>query len=188
MQMILESLVTSVSASGELNIAPMGPVVDRELTQIVLRPFKTSTTYGNLQATSRAVVHVTDDVLMIAKAAIGPVHPAPAVRQIDADWWVLENANRWFAVEVSRWIDEPQRPTAHCSIRDQGTGPAYFGLNRAKHAVVEAAILATRTHLLPAADLIADLKRLQVLVDKTGGDQEHEAFDLLNRTILQRIG
>ncbi|QDV58455.1 DUF447 domain-containing protein [Rosistilla oblonga] len=186
--MILESLVTSTNASGELNVAPMGPIVDAGITQIQLRPFKTSTTYGNLRATSRAVVHVTDDVLMIAQAAIGRIEPPPEVRPIDGGWFVLEKASRWFAIEVVRWIDDPQRPTAECAIRAEGTGPPFFGLNRAKHAVVEAAILATRTHLLPAAELLADLERLQVLVDKTAGDAEREAFALLQATIRQRVG
>ncbi|QDV69557.1 hypothetical protein Poly24_32730 [Rosistilla carotiformis] len=184
--MILESLVTSVNANGEVNVAPMGPVVDREITTIELRPFKTSTTHGNLRATSRAVVHVTDDVLMIARAAIGRIEPP--VREIEGGWFVLENASRWFAIEVVAWNDDPQRPTAECAIVRQGSGPPFFGLNRAKHAVIEAAILATRTHLIPAAEIAADLERLRVLIDKTGGAQEHEAFELLRASIAQQVG
>jgi len=46
-------------------------------------------------------------------------------------------------------------------------------------AVVEAAILATRVHLLPAATITADFDRLAVLVQKTGGPREAEAFELL---------
>jgi hypothetical protein len=55
----------------------------------------------------------------------------------------------------------------------------FFGFNRAKHAVVEAAILATRTQILPAAEIEAEYRRLAVLVDKTGGEQEHTAFAFL---------
>jgi hypothetical protein len=60
----------------------------------------------------------------------------------------------------------------------------FFGFNRAKHAVVEAAILATRTAFLPAEQVAAEFARLRVLVEKTGGPAEHEAFSLLAKTVL----
>jgi hypothetical protein len=54
-----------------------------------------------------------------------------------------------------------------------------FGFNRAKHAVLEAAILATRTHLIPPAEIEKEFERLRVIVNKTAGPQETEAFALL---------
>ncbi|MEZ6091336.1 MAG: DUF447 family protein [Pirellulaceae bacterium] len=181
--MILESLVTSRNDEGVLNIAPMGPSVDRELQTIELRPFKSSTTYANLLATSTAVVHVIDDVLLIARAATGTIENTPAIRNLQNRWTVLEAASRWLAVEIVQWIDDDLRPTAKCRICHQGTGPPFFGFNRGKHAVIEAAILATRTHLLPLAEIQHEFERLQILVDKTGGDQEHEAFRLLRASV-----
>jgi len=66
----------------------------------------------------------------------------------------------------------------------------FFGFNRAKHAVVEAAILATRTDFVPIGEILADFKRLAVLVQKTGGDDEHRAFQFLldhvNRVATQK--
>ncbi len=59
----------------------------------------------------------------------------------------------------------------------------FFGLNRAKHAVVEAAILATRKHMIPLASLKADFERLRPLIEKTGGPREREAFELLERFV-----
>ncbi len=53
------------------------------------------------------------------------------------------------------------------------------GLNRARHAVVEAAILATRTDFLPLEEILADFARLAAPVEKTGGAKEREAFALL---------
>ena len=61
----------------------------------------------------------------------------------------------------------------------------FFGFNRAKHAVVEAAILATRTAFLPAEQIAADFKRLAVLVEKTGGPDEHVAFALLQEHVAR---
>ena len=59
----------------------------------------------------------------------------------------------------------------------------FFGFNRAKHAVVEAAILATRTAFLPAEQIAAEFGRLRVLVEKTGGPDEHAAFALLTEFV-----
>jgi hypothetical protein len=63
------------------------------------------------------------------------------------------------------------------------TGRYFLGFNRAKHAVVEAAILATRIAILPLAEIEAELKKLAVIVAKTGGKQEHAAFELLQEHV-----
>ena len=81
--MILEGIVTTISPEGELNIAPMGPVVDEAMSRLVLRPFRTSHTYRNLKHLGEGVFHVTDDVLMLAQGAIGTVQPMPS-RLLDA--------------------------------------------------------------------------------------------------------
>ena len=61
----------------------------------------------------------------------------------------------------------------------------FFGFNRAKHAVVEAAILATRTAFLPAEQIADEFKRLAILVQKTGGPDEHAAFALLQEYVAR---
>jgi len=61
----------------------------------------------------------------------------------------------------------------------------FFGFNRAKHAVVEAAILATRTAFLPLNQIEAEYEKLAVLVQKTGGEREHLAFALLQKHIAE---
>ena len=76
--MILEAIVTSVDGHGRLNIAPMGPRVDPDLLlqpvpngmTMVLRPFNSSRTYRNLIETRKAVVHVSDDSQLLARAAV----------------------------------------------------------------------------------------------------------------------
>jgi hypothetical protein len=54
--------------------------------------------------------------------------------------------------------------------------------------VLEAAILATRTHLLPAQEIRDELRRLQVIVDKTAGPREHEAMALLTGYVRETLG
>ena len=67
-----------------------------------------------------------------------------------------------------------------CDVVDQGRLRDFFGFNRGKHAVVEAAILATRTEFLPADEILSQFERLRVLVEKTGGPAEQRAFEFLH--------
>ena len=64
MPFILEGIVTTRNEDGTINVAPMGPVVDPaeapRITNLLLRPFQTSTTYANLARTRQGVFHVTD--------------------------------------------------------------------------------------------------------------------------------
>ena len=65
----------------------------------------------------------------------------------------------------------------------RGQRREFIGFNRARHAVLEAAILATRTHLLPPGQIRDELARLQVIVDKTAGPRELEAMSLLTEYV-----
>ena len=199
--MILESIVTTVDPSGQVNIAPMGPTVlskgdptspvfKKDVDGFVLRPFKTSTTYANLIANPFATIHVTDDAFLFARAAVSnlsKIDQARLVHQLEGtQWWPLGDCHRWFAVQVSKVHDDELRVSMDCRVVDSSEVRPYFGFNRAKHAVIEAAILATRTHLLPVESVLSEIDRLQPLVDKTGGPDEHEGFDLLKATIHER--
>jgi uncharacterized protein len=195
---ILESIVTSVDQHGQVNIAPMGPTVNPDefvsndgRPTFTLRPFDSSQTFQNLLATRKAVIHVTDDADLFAKAAVNAIEQsaiANLVRQIEAtDWWPLRDCHRWFAVEVTSVSAERPRVTMECQVIQSGIVRPFFGFNRAKHAVIEAAILATRTHLLAASEIDSQLERLIPLVEKTGGPAEHEAFAFLRRAIDSRL-
>jgi hypothetical protein len=176
---ILEGIVTTLSADGLLNVAPMGPKVEPDMKTFVLRPFQSSTTFRNLRTIGEGVLHVTDDVLLLARTAIDlPVdvatRPADVVRG-----QILLGACRYYEFRVSSIDDREERTTIRAETVAQGRMRDFFGLNRAKHAVVEAAILATRTDYLPLGEIVLEYKKLAVLIEKTGGEAEHVAFGLL---------
>jgi hypothetical protein len=189
--MILEGIVTTVDAAGIVNIAPMGPSVDpstpgAELIRFVLRPFRTAQTYVNLKAHPEGVFHVTDDVLLLARAAIGRLDAPPPLRAASfVRGFVLADACRYYEFRVGAWDDRSERASGEAVVVHAHRLRDFFGFNRAKHAVVEAAILATRTALLPPEEIAAEFRRLAVLVSKTGGPQEQEAFALLERYVRQ---
>jgi len=179
---LLEGIVTTRNADGSVNISPMGPIVDEQITQFLFRPYRTSTTYQNLKRTSAGVFHVTDDVLLFAQAALGTPQPLPAL-----DGLKLTAACRWYAFEVQSLDDSQERTEMVATTIDQGHLRDFLGFNRAKHAVLEAAILATRVHLLPAAAIQAELTRLESPVQKTASQQEQEAFDFLKQQIAGKL-
>lgn len=183
--MILEGIVTTISVAGTVNIAPMGPHVEIDaatgaLTRVTLRPFRTAQTYTNLTGHGEGVFHVTDDVLLLARSAVGALDPLPPLRPAErVRGWILAEACRYYEFRVAS-SESGERARFEVEIVQSGRVRDFFGFNRAKHAVVEAAILATRTHLLPWDEIESEYRKLAVLVEKTGGAQERAAFELLS--------
>jgi hypothetical protein len=185
--MILEGIVTTVSPDGVVNIAPMGPEVGPDLDRFLLKPFKTAQTYRNLKAHGEGVLHVTDDVLLLARAALGPVEPLPTlVPACKVRGYVLDDACRYYEFRVRSVDDRSDRARIEVAVVHSGRRRCFFGFNRAKHAVLEAAILATRTDLLPLEEIEADYRKFAVIVAKTGGEQEHQAFALLQEHLARQ--
>jgi hypothetical protein len=176
---IIESIVTTIAADGAVNCAPMGVEWDgTDAGPIVLKPFLETATYRNVVATGAAVVNITDDVRVFARAAISnPVYatvPATVVRGV-----VLEDCCAWRELEVRAVDSTPPRSRIDTATVHRGTRRDFIGFNRARHAVLETAIYATRLHMLPREFIESEVARLQVIVDKTAGPREHEAMALL---------
>jgi uncharacterized protein len=186
--MILEGVVTTVSPAGQVNIAPMGPhLLDDpygDVRRFVLRPFRTAQTCTNLLAHGEGVLHVTDDVLLLAKAALDELNPPPPLQPtVGVRGWVLADACRWYEFRVTGCDERSERVQFEAKVVHAGRGRDFFGFNRAMYAVVEAAILATRLAILPGDEIEADFRKLAVLVEKTGGPREKEAFAFLQSYI-----
>jgi hypothetical protein len=174
--MIIETIVTTVAEDGAVNCASMGVEWSEEV--IVLKPFVDTMTFRNLVATRAAVVNLIDDVRVFANAAIAhpqyPTVPAEVIRGV-----VLADCCSWREVEVTAVDRTPPRARIDAAIVHRGVRREFVGFNRASHAVLEAAIYATRLHLLPRQFVESELARLQVIVDKTAGPHELEAMALL---------
>ncbi len=182
--MILEGIVTTKNPDGGINIAPMGPIVDSAMSNLHFRPFKTSRTYANLKARPEGVFHVVDDVLLLAKAAINRFDETPEIfSATKMEGHVLADACRWYEFRIHTFDDNDERTNLHATVIHIGKLRDFFGFNRAKHAVLEAAILATRVQILPAEEIIAGMSSLDVIVQKTAGPREQQAFDLLGKFI-----
>ena len=145
-------------------------------------------TCQNLQRTRQGVLHVTDDVELLARAAINQLDPLPEMVAATAvEGSILVAACRWYAFEVVSLDDRNEPVTMQCQVVESGRQRDFFGFNRAKHAVLEAAILATRVQFLPATLIRSQLEQLAVIVEKTAGAQEQRAFDLLQDYVDSQV-
>jgi hypothetical protein len=180
---ILETIVTTMDGHGVINFAPMGVEWGEEI--IVLKPFLETTTFRNVSESGAAVVNLTDDAMLFAQGAISspqfPSVPASMIRGA-----VLDAACSWRELEVLAIDATPPRSRIETRVVHRGIRREFIGFNRARHAVLEAAILATRTHLLPAEQIREEYARLQVVVEKTAGPREREAMELLTQYVRSR--
>ncbi len=164
------------------NLAPMGPIVTPGFERFTFRPFKTSSTYKNLKATGQGAFHITDDACLIARAAISKLSVARDVKVQRASviqGLILADACRAYELKVESIDDAEDRTTiiarsVHVTrLRD------FWGFNRARHAILEAAILATRLHLTGSEPVLAEYAKLQTAIDKTGSQAEHDTLAML---------
>ena len=187
--MILETIITTINSSGDLNIAPMGPFVPdevcgpqrAELDRFDLKPFSDSSTYQNLHATKAGVLHVVDDVELFARSAIGTIVEADyaTIEATAITGRILTAACRAYEFEVDFVTPDAKRPVLKCSVKSVHRFRDFWGFNRAKHAVIETAILATRIGFLPTEQILKEVRELSIKVEKTGGEIERRAFTFL---------
>ena len=185
--MIIEGIVTSLDATGRLNVAPMGPIVHGDFQHLTLRPFQPSTTFNNLMATRCGVFHVTDDVLLIARIISGTLTESVATEPaVTVPGQTLRDCCRAFEFTIHSVDDSEPRSRMEATVVHCQERRPFSGFNRARHAVLEAAILATRLHLLPAQQVRLHLELLEPAVQKTAGEPELQAWQLLHDYIHAR--
>jgi hypothetical protein len=185
--MIIETLVTTKNQDGSLNLAPMGPTYQGSWERFELRPFDSSTTLANLQRTGEGILHITDNARMMALAAIGGLRELPpGVAGKRVDVMAIQDACCWFEFKVDFIELTGPRANVSCRTVHQHRQRDFLGFNRARHAVVEAAILATRINFLPAEEVAAQYRQYRALVNKTGGPEEIEAMTALEQFVFSQ--
>jgi hypothetical protein len=180
---IIECILTTTDAVGRINCAPMGVEWGEEI--IIIKPYQDTATYRTLIVHDAAVVNLTDNVLLFAQSAIAspvfPTRPAEVVAGV-----VLQDVCSWREVRVEDIDAHEPRARITTRVVYHGFAREFLGFNRARHAVLEAAILATRTRFLPHEHILSEFERLRVIVEKTAGAPEREAMQIL-REYVQAI-
>ena len=178
--MIRETIVTTQSPEGRIHIAPIGLIVEEG--GFVIAPFRPSQTLENLRVNPHAVANYTDDVLVFAGCLTGrrdwPTRPADRIPGA-----VLSSALAHAELSVERVTEHPERPRFHCRVVHEANHAPFRGFNRAQAAVVEAAILVSRLHLLPMEKIEREVAYLRTAVEKTAGPRERQGWDWLMERI-----
>lgn len=180
MPLIHECVVTTVSPDGRPHIAPLGLIEDGP--HWIIAPFRPSTTLFNLLKTPKATASFTDDARIFA----GLVTGARSFPLTDIEGWPASRLSCALAhaeLEVVRIEDDPVRPRFFCRVRHTESHRPFLGMNRARAAVLEAAILATRLDRLPREKIEAEVAYLEIAIDKTAGAAEREAWDMVMEKI-----
>jgi hypothetical protein len=178
--MIFETIVTTLSTAGAPHIAPMG--VRYEGDRVVLMPFKPSTTLENILASRCAVLNLTTDTRVFAGCVTGrrewPVVPAetiPCVR--------LAASLGHVELQLAQMREDATRPVLHMARAYAARHADFAGFNRAQAAIIEAAVLVSRLHMLPASKIDSEMTYLQIAIDKTAGPAEREAWQWLRDAV-----
>jgi len=178
--MIMETIVTSLAADGTTHIAPMG--VRKRQGLILLSPFKPSRSLDNMRREGSAIINCTDDVRVFAGCLTGhwdwPLYPA-----VKICGQRLENCLSHVELRLEHIHDDEQRPELLFRPVYQETHAPFCGFNRAQSAVIEAAILVSRLHMLPREKIETEIDYLNIAIEKTAGPNEQLAWGWL----LQRI-
>jgi hypothetical protein len=184
---LIETVVTTLEPSGEVNCAAMGVRWGDE--ELIFWPFGDTRTLRNLRARGEAVVHLTDDVLLFVQAALG--RPRPAMRPaVNVAGSVIAECSAWREVvvaEIAETADELPRWRVRARVVGGGAGSQPpLGMCRARHAAIEASIAASRLRWLGAERVSGELERLQDLVDRTAGPRERAAMDYVRDYVARR--
>jgi len=186
---ISEVIVTTKSASGEPNAAPIGIITitseDENENKHFVKLYKGSKTLSNVMETNKLAANVTDDAVLFVKAAFEPLNETQF--SLFSDFPVLKEGNSWILFD--------------CAFSDKKSESEKFlfqltplavkinrkevkAINRGLNAVIEAAILATRYAITEDKREKEELKKLMELyasiVEKCGGRREKEALNILH--------
>ena len=174
MPLIRETIVVTADASGRPHIAPLGLISEGE--HWIIAPFRPSTTLENLRIRPFGVANLTDDARIFAGCLTGrrdwPLVPTGV-------GFRLAGTLAHWELEVIEVREHAERPRFVCRIARQEAHAPFPGFNRAFAAVVEAAVLVSRLDFLPRAEIEAEFARLRIVVAKTAGPRESEAFGWL---------
>lgn len=174
--MIQEIIVTTQNEDGTTHIAPMG--IREENGLIVIAPFKPSATLENIQRNKSAVVNRIDDVRIFAGCLTGRKDwPLVATEKITGQR--LEAALSHVELEMESFEDDELRPRFYLKPVIEITHSAFKGFNRAQSAVLEAAILVSRLHMLSEEKIKQELEYLTIAIEKTAGENEKIAWQWL---------
>ena len=180
MPFIRECIVTTKRKDSSVHIAPMGIHEDGE--NLIILPFKPSTTLDNLDRDGCATLNYTDDVRIYAGCITGR-RDWPTCNTDMINGARLKDCLAHTELEVISKEDDDVRPKYFCKNVHEATHKPFHGYNRAQSAVLELAILTSRLNMLPKEKIQQEIEYLMIGYEKTCGSREQEAWAWLMEKI-----
>jgi hypothetical protein len=181
--MIHEVIVTTISNEGIVHIAPMGiRFIDK---QVIISPFKPSTTLNNIIENNIATINFIDDVRVFA--GIVSRHKKDWELSARTDLEIVPNltlTNTFYNVTVNEYQEDDKRPNIICDIKNSKIIKPFLGFNRAQFSVIEAAVLLSRLGMISMEKIDREIEYLKIGIDKTAGPNELEAWGWIQDKIL----
>jgi len=179
---IHEVIVTTVNEEGKPHSAPMG--IKEVSGYFLIQPFKPSATYENLKRHRQCTINYMDDVRVFAGSLTGRRDwPTVICEQIEG--FYLEHALAHTELNIIEFIDGDPRTSFKGEIVNDVTHAPFRGFNRAQSAVIEAAVLISRLHMLPKEKIVQEISYLTIAIEKTAGERELEAWGWLMDKVKQ---
>ncbi|HEY0561964.1 MAG TPA: DUF447 domain-containing protein [Methylophilus sp.] len=174
--MIFETIITTVDLEGNAHVSPFG--IRQQEGFVIIAPYKPSTTLQNILTTNYAVMNLSDDVRIFAGAVARKQH-YELVATKSVNGYRLANTLAHQELILDKVIYDELRPELWMRVVYAENHQPFAGFNRAQAAVIELAVLASRLAMLPQEKVIAEMRYLQIAIDKTAGEHELQAWQWL---------
>jgi hypothetical protein len=185
MPRILESIVATKAAEGGWHLVPFGLIEEDDT--YVIAPFRPSPSIANLERHPYLSAAAPGDIRILAGCVTGR-RDWPTVPCERIDGVRLADAIAHAELEVVERHDDPLRPRFRCRVVHTAMHRPLIGYNRAQAAVLEAAILSTRLHMLPAEKILGEMTYLAIAVAKTAGPAERTAWGWIEDKVRAALG
>jgi len=188
--MVFESILSTMNPEGDTHFAPIGiilpdsPESPEKIRQLKFKLFAGSCTYENLRALGEGVVNLTDNLLYFTSQSLRG--RCKSIQSEKVRPHRLADACRvWeFSVKSFGAAHDPVTVIGEV-LRYEELG-GFSGLCRAHGAVLEAAVAVSRSHFLPKQVIESKWATWQEIVNKTGGQQEKAAFEMLTEDLVEK--
>ena len=181
MTYVRETIVTTKNIDNTIKISPLGVYIDRGVLRI--KPFKPSISLDNILRNKSGVINYIDDVRIFASCIVKKNIKIDLSKVDKIDCSRIKSAVSHTEFIVDQVDDNDQRPTILCKPVNEEIHRMYYGFNRAKSAVLELCILASRLGIIDDSKIQNEIKYLAIAIKKTAGENELEAWGWLNEYI-----
>ena len=183
---ISELIVTTRSASGTFNAAPIGIITTTNGHFVKL--YKGSRTFSNVQETNKLAANVTSDVVLFVKAAFEKLDESHYSAL--SGFPVLKEAQSWIIFQAILEEKSSEYSLFQLTpITVKINQNELKAINRGLNAVIEATILATRYKITrderEKEEILKLMKQYAAIVEKCGGRREKDAIEILNEKFFK---